>query len=149
MTRLVFGRVLDFRSWYEENLQPGDEFFVRLLESAETGEQGLAFSLPKTEETEEVTRELDNSRVVPVRPDWVDNRGLLGYLNPITGTLLRDPVSLTAARGGGGGSEGQQGRPATACLLRRARRDEPRPGGALLFGFPIGFGVGEADSASR
>ncbi len=29
--------------------------------------------------------------VVPVRPDWVDNRGLLGYLNPITGAYSMTP----------------------------------------------------------
>ena len=91
LTRLVFGRVLEFRSWYEANLLPDDEFFLRLFESSETGQQGLAFSLPGKEETEEVTRELDNYAVVPVRPDWVDNRGLLGYLNPITGAYSTTP----------------------------------------------------------
>ena len=36
-------------------------------------------------------RGLRNYEVVPVRPDWVDNRGLLGYLNPITGIYSVTP----------------------------------------------------------
>ena len=42
-------------------------------------------------ETDVVERRLDNLVVVPVRPDWVDNRGLLGYLNPITGAYSMTP----------------------------------------------------------
>ena len=38
-----------------------------------------------------VTKRIDNYEVVPVRPDWVDNRGLLGYLNPITGAYSMTP----------------------------------------------------------
>lgn len=41
--------------------------------------------------THVVERKLDNVVVVPVRPDWVDNRGLLGYLNPITGAYSMTP----------------------------------------------------------
>jgi len=34
---------------------------------------------------------LDNYRVVAVRPDWTDSRGLLGYYNPITGRYRATP----------------------------------------------------------
>ena len=36
---------------------------------------------------------LNNHVVVPVRPDWVDNRGLLGYLNPPDERVLDHPRS--------------------------------------------------------
>ena len=37
-------------------------------------------------------RELvESSVMVPVRPDWVDNRGLLGYLNPLTNEYSTTP----------------------------------------------------------
>ncbi|WP_419940329.1 hypothetical protein [Candidatus Palauibacter sp.] len=42
-------------------------------------------------DTEVAERELDNSVVVPVRPDWVDNRGLLGYFNPLTNEYSTTP----------------------------------------------------------
>ena len=42
-------------------------------------------------ETELVEQPVDKYVVVPVRPDWVDNRGLLGYLNPLTGEYSTTP----------------------------------------------------------
>ena len=42
-------------------------------------------------ESEIAEEQSDNCRVVPVRPDWVDNRGLLGYLNPLTGQYSVTP----------------------------------------------------------
>ena len=41
--------------------------------------------------TEIVEQRVDNYVVVPVRPDWVDNRGLLGYLNPLTNQYSTTP----------------------------------------------------------
>ena len=38
-----------------------------------------------------VEEPLTNHVVVPVRPDWVDNRGLLGYLNPLTNEYSTTP----------------------------------------------------------
>ena len=48
----------------------------------------LEIGLPYTEIEEQP---LDNYVVVPVRPDWVDNRGLLGYLNPLTNEYSTTP----------------------------------------------------------
>ena len=42
-------------------------------------------------ETEIVEAPLHNYVVIPVRPDWVDNRGLLGYLNPLTNEYSTTP----------------------------------------------------------
>ena len=42
-------------------------------------------------ETKFVEQPLNNYVVVPVRPDWVDNRGLLGYLNPLTNEYSTTP----------------------------------------------------------
>lgn len=80
-TWLLFGRAHDFRDWYFSNLQPDDHFYISSREGKRPSDHWLEFTLPETEESE---RALDNYTVVPVRPDWVDNRGLLGYLNPIT-----------------------------------------------------------------
>ena len=87
-TWLLFGRAHDFRDWYFSNLQPGDHFYISPREGNRPGDHWLEFTLPETEESE---RALDNCTVVPVRPDWVDNRGLLGYLNPITGDYSVTP----------------------------------------------------------
>ena len=46
------------------------------------GPDGLRFELPQKTQTHEESR--DTYVKVAVRPDWTDNRGLLGYYNPIT-----------------------------------------------------------------
>ncbi|WP_420636288.1 hypothetical protein [Candidatus Palauibacter sp.] len=64
-----------------------------LLGVGETEEQSdqqqIESQPPETSGVEE--RELENSVVVPVRPDWMDNRGLLGYLNPLTNEYSTTP----------------------------------------------------------
>ena len=87
-TWLLFAGAHDFRDWYFANLQPDQHFYISPREGNQAGDHWLEFSLPETEETE---RDLDTYTVVPVRPDWVDNRGLLGYLNPITGAYSTTP----------------------------------------------------------
>ena len=42
----------------------------------------------------------NNYVVVPVRPDWVDNRGLLGYLNPLTNEYSTTPFLNVLLRAG-------------------------------------------------
>ena len=88
LTRLLFATAPDFRDWYASNLQPDDHFYISPREGNRPGDHWLEFTLPEREESE---RDLDNCTVVPVRPDWVDNRGLLGYLNPITGDYSVTP----------------------------------------------------------
>lgn len=69
----------DSRKWFQSTFETGDQFWLRVHPS-ETDDHGeLEIGLPGTEVVDQV---IDNYVVVPVRPDWVDNRGLLGYLNP-------------------------------------------------------------------
>lgn len=70
-----------FRSWFESQFSVGDPFYVELLEVGDDAPHRLRFGIPK-----KVVREVEEApryAVVAVRPDWTDNRGLLGYYNPI------------------------------------------------------------------
>lgn len=87
-TSLLIASAPDFRDWYINNLQPGDHYYMGLKEGERSDEHRLEFRLA---ETTVVERDLKNSAVVPVRPDWVDNRGLLGYLNPLTDEYATTP----------------------------------------------------------
>ena len=80
-TWLLFASAHDFRDWYATNLEPGDTFFIGLREGERPEEHRFELRLADTEVAE---HQLENCEVVPVRPDWVDNRGLLGYFNPLT-----------------------------------------------------------------
>lgn len=71
----------EFRKWFAAKFQVGDRFFLRPYIDGETPVDGLEVIVPKTTARREA---LPNYRVVAVRPDWTDNRGLLGYYNPIT-----------------------------------------------------------------
>ncbi|MCC6176171.1 MAG: EVE domain-containing protein [Chloroflexi bacterium] len=71
----------EFRAWFDSELQVGDRFQLDVAPRDGDGADSLRFSLPVTETREEL---LDNYRVIAVRPDWTDNRGLLGYHNPLT-----------------------------------------------------------------
>jgi len=88
VTWIMFASAQHFRDWYLGNLRPDDQFYISFREGEKPDQQYLEFWLP---ETGSAARELDNYEVVPVRPDWVDNRGLLGYLNPITGAYSMTP----------------------------------------------------------
>ena len=78
----------EFKKWYHSNLELGDRIWLRLLEGDTPEPGGLELGLPATQFEEQ---RLDNCVVVPVRPDWVDNRGLLGYLNPLTNEYSTTP----------------------------------------------------------
>ena len=77
-----------FREWFNANLKPGDSYWIRVLEDEEQDHDRLQIGLP---DTEVVTERRENCAVVPVRPDWVDNRGLLGYFNPLTNEYSTTP----------------------------------------------------------
>ncbi|MCK6533075.1 MAG: EVE domain-containing protein [Polyangiaceae bacterium] len=70
-----------FRRWFQTTFSIGDPFYVDLEEVSEGGGQRLRFGVPKKVERE--VEEPPRVAVVAVRPDWTDNRGLLGYYNPI------------------------------------------------------------------
>ena len=71
------------REWFRANLSPGDSYWIRVLDDEEGDYDRIEIFLP--------SEQIANCEVVPVRPDWVDNRGLLGYLNPITETYFKTP----------------------------------------------------------
>ena len=78
----------EFKTWYHSNLELGDRIWLRVLEGETPEADRLEIDVPATEFE---AQHLDNYVVVPVRPDWVDNRGLLGYLNPLTNEYSTTP----------------------------------------------------------
>ena len=71
--------------------------FVILTGISGTGKTKIAQILASylTQGTnEKETKEIQKRRIafVPVRPDWMDNRGLLGFYNPITSEYQATPV---------------------------------------------------------
>ena len=78
----------EFRKWFRSTVNLEDRFWLRVRpgETADSDQLEIGLS-----ETEFVEQRGDNYVVVPVRPDWVDNRGLLGYLNPLTNEYSTTP----------------------------------------------------------
>jgi 5-methylcytosine-specific restriction endonuclease McrBC GTP-binding regulatory subunit McrB len=91
------------RRWMRDNLAVGDLLMIETI-----GEEGEAYRLEKYRpQTRTVVERERNYAFVPVRPDWTDSRGLLGFHNLITGTysatdflrlLLRAAINLQSAR---------------------------------------------------
>ena len=77
----------DFKKWFQSTFEVGEWFWLRVHESDTPDSDELEVGLP----TKFVEQPLDNYEVIPVRPDWVDNRGLLGYLNPLTNEYSTTP----------------------------------------------------------
>jgi 5-methylcytosine-specific restriction enzyme B len=78
-----------FRAWFDATLKEDDQFLIQLEFEADSPLARLRISLPDTEVREEI---LDTFRVVAVRPDWTDNRALLGYYNPLLGRYETTPT---------------------------------------------------------
>ena len=78
----------EFKDWFNSTLSAGDRMWLRFVEGLVPEDGRLEVGVAESEIAEEQS---DNYRVVPVRPDWVDNRGLLGYLNPLTGQYSVTP----------------------------------------------------------
>ena len=85
-TALLFRGV--FKKWFRSNVKPGDRLWLRVQEGDAPEANGLDIGIG---DTDLVEAPVDNYVVVPVRPDWVDNRGLLGYLNPLTSEYSTTP----------------------------------------------------------
>lgn len=92
----------------------GDKLLVRGEDDA-SGDVRLSFMPASTEEREERVRNLE---IVAVRPDWTDNRGLLGYFNPITRRYTVTPALrlLLQAREEAEAAE-REGRPPSPFFL--------------------------------
>ena len=76
----------DLRSWLVSNTHEGD--VLVLTSRADPEEPDIRLALATVEERKEL---LKNYVLEAVRPDWTDNRGLLGYYNPLTGRYLSTP----------------------------------------------------------
>lgn len=80
---LLKGRI---RQWFLETFDEGDVFLVEVDEGGD--ELLVRLSAPATDVQ---AKKVENLAVVAVHPDWTDNRGLLGYWNPLTGQYVTTP----------------------------------------------------------
>ena len=96
----------NFRAWFQSSLKLDDSFWLRVHPGETDESEELEIGLSEIHAVEERG---DNYVVIPVRPDWVDNRGLLGYLNPLTDEYSTTPF---------------------LNLLLRAQEEEKRAGAA-------------------
>ena len=71
----------EFMRWFRENCNVGDPFWLDLLPGDPGESDGLVFHFGGMQSQ---PRDGSHYRVIAVRPDWTDSRGLLGYYNPIT-----------------------------------------------------------------
>jgi hypothetical protein len=79
-TQILFKKG-SFRSWFAQ-LEVGDEIELRVEDEADTP----ALWIDRVEQSRATAPSVvaRTFELVAVRPDWTDNRGLLGYFNPIT-----------------------------------------------------------------
>lgn len=97
-----------FREWFEQTFEPGDELELRV-----EGDDSLVLSIaPVTAASEVVVQRSPTYAVIAVRPDWTDNRGLLGYYNPIAGSYQTTPfLQLLLAAADEEARAAREGRP--------------------------------------
>jgi len=69
------------RAWFTEKCQVGDHLTAQLIRTDDAPFDSLLIGPAALSPVPAVA---PNRLVVPVRPDWTDNRGLLGWYNPIT-----------------------------------------------------------------
>lgn len=69
------------RAWFTEKCQVGDHLTAQLIRTDDALFDSLLIGPAALSP---VPAAAPNRLVVPVRPDWTDNRGLLGWYNPIT-----------------------------------------------------------------
>ncbi len=65
-----------FMAWLSSECRIGDSLLLTIEE------EGRVFAFSK--ETEEMQQADDNLAFISVRPDWLNNRSLMGYYNPLT-----------------------------------------------------------------
>jgi hypothetical protein len=71
----------EFREWFQSRFSVGDVFYIELIETEDGAPPTLRIGVPGKEVRQ--VKEEPRYTVVAVRPDWTDNRGMLGYYNPI------------------------------------------------------------------
>ncbi len=84
--------------WFAANVREGETFIARVVEPDGDGDPWL--DVRKRAPAPRQRVQVQNYAVIAVRPDWTDNRGLLGYFNPITERYVVTPFLrlLLAAR---------------------------------------------------
>ena len=81
----------NFKTWFREHLSAGSKFAIELMSVSDGESDMLRFHVPSLVDQIEP---LTNLVVVPVKPDWTDNRGLLGYFNPLIKSYAQTPLLL-------------------------------------------------------
>lgn len=67
------------KDWFFSEFEEGDDFILELRATLDDDDYDeIAILKPL------VRRQVKNYEVIPVRPEWTDNRGLLGFYNPLT-----------------------------------------------------------------
>lgn len=82
ITALVVMFKGELRKWIDASFKLGDTLVLRLDGPEEGPPDTIVFEKPGASAVRE--ERLPNSEIIPVRPDWTDNRGLLGFYNPLT-----------------------------------------------------------------
>ncbi|MDP2306778.1 MAG: hypothetical protein Q8P18_12205 [Pseudomonadota bacterium] len=72
----------ELRKWVDATFKLGDTLVLRLDGSTDGVPDTVVFEKPGATTVRE--ERLVNSEIIAVRPDWTDNRGLLGFYNPLT-----------------------------------------------------------------
>lgn len=78
----------EVRKWFTQNFKVGDLIVVSPQMSDDNEFLGFTLSKPKPVSQKKL---VDNYIFVSVRPDWRDNKNLLGYYNPLTRTYDDTP----------------------------------------------------------
>lgn len=79
----------ELRKWFESNFEEGETFLVNLEGEEGSPPDTLILSPTRTHEVRE--ERITNTVVMAVRPNWTDQRGLLGAYNPLTRQYLATP----------------------------------------------------------
>ncbi len=102
-----------FRAWYQETFEVGDRFLLAIEPASDESEpDAVRMRLP---DLVSETRPLDNYEVVAVRPDWTDNRNLVGFYSQLTREYHRTPfldlLLRARADADAAAAEGREARP--------------------------------------
>jgi 5-methylcytosine-specific restriction protein B len=79
----------ELRKWMDKTFKEGDQLVLRLDGPPDAPPDVLVFEKPTTA-VERIERR-PNAEIIPVRPDWTDSRGLLGFYNPLTRKYVTTP----------------------------------------------------------
>ncbi|MFC5530425.1 hypothetical protein [Cohnella yongneupensis] len=82
----------NFMTWLHAECKISDQLQLTIADG------GRTFHFQKETSPEILAPDASNAAFVSVRPDWLDNRGMLGYYNPITETYEPTSFLLTMLR---------------------------------------------------